>query len=216
MSEVATYLKVGTTAIVLAMIEDDALGEDLAPRQSRGGPPAGVHDPTLSTTIMLRDGSRATALEIQWGLLERARKYEQSQASTCRRGRSVRRARPWETVLTGLESDPASVANGSTGSPNSGCSTATPRAPRIEWGSSKLGDRSAVPRPARRPVPRAAGRPRHAWSPRRGRRGRDRTAGTTRAYFRGRCLQKFPDDIVAANWDSLVFDIGATRFAGCR
>ena len=30
----------------------------------------------------------------------------------------------------------------------------------------------------------------------------------TRAYFRGRCLEKFPDDIVAANWDSLVFDIG--------
>ena len=32
---------------------------------------------------------------------------------------------------------------------------------------------------------------------------------TTRAYFRGRCLQKFPNDVVAANWDSLVFDVGA-------
>jgi proteasome accessory factor A len=31
---------------------------------------------------------------------------------------------------------------------------------------------------------------------------------TTRAYFRGRCLQRWPDDIVAANWDSLVFDVG--------
>jgi proteasome accessory factor A len=31
---------------------------------------------------------------------------------------------------------------------------------------------------------------------------------STRAYFRGRCLEKFPDDIVAANWDSIVFDIG--------
>jgi hypothetical protein len=31
---------------------------------------------------------------------------------------------------------------------------------------------------------------------------------TTRAYFRGRCLQKFPNEIVAANWDSMVFDIG--------
>ena len=31
---------------------------------------------------------------------------------------------------------------------------------------------------------------------------------TTRAYFRGKCLQKWPGDIVAANWDSLVFDIG--------
>ena len=30
----------------------------------------------------------------------------------------------------------------------------------------------------------------------------------TRAYFRGKCLQKWSSDIVAANWDSLVFDIG--------
>ena len=29
MSEVATYLKIGTTAILLSMIEDDALGDDL-------------------------------------------------------------------------------------------------------------------------------------------------------------------------------------------
>ena len=83
MSEVATYLKVGTTAIVLAMIEDDALGDEWV----LGNPVAAIrqvsHDPTLRQTIMLRDGSRATALEIQWGLLERARKYEQSHGLSC-------------------------------------------------------------------------------------------------------------------------------------
>lgn len=31
---------------------------------------------------------------------------------------------------------------------------------------------------------------------------------STRAYFRGMCLQKWPNDVVAANWDSVVFDIG--------
>jgi proteasome accessory factor A len=30
----------------------------------------------------------------------------------------------------------------------------------------------------------------------------------TRAYFRGKCLQKFADNVVAANWDSIVFDVG--------
>ncbi|MSV91271.1 MAG: proteasome accessory factor PafA2, partial [Actinobacteria bacterium] len=30
----------------------------------------------------------------------------------------------------------------------------------------------------------------------------------TRAYFRGECLRRWSDQIVAANWDSLVFDIG--------
>jgi proteasome accessory factor A len=30
----------------------------------------------------------------------------------------------------------------------------------------------------------------------------------TRAWFRGRCVEKYGDAIVAANWDSLVFDAG--------
>jgi proteasome accessory factor A len=30
----------------------------------------------------------------------------------------------------------------------------------------------------------------------------------TRAYFRGRCVGKYRDALVAANWDSLVFDVG--------
>ena len=30
----------------------------------------------------------------------------------------------------------------------------------------------------------------------------------TPAYFRGKCLQRWASDIVAANWDSLVFDVG--------
>ena len=48
MSEIATYLKIGTTAIVLAMIEDDALGEDWL----LANPVAAIrqvsHDPTLT------------------------------------------------------------------------------------------------------------------------------------------------------------------------
>ena len=31
---------------------------------------------------------------------------------------------------------------------------------------------------------------------------------TTRAYFRGMCLTRFASEIVAANWDSIVFDVG--------
>ncbi|MCL5973970.1 MAG: proteasome accessory factor PafA2 family protein, partial [Actinobacteria bacterium] len=30
----------------------------------------------------------------------------------------------------------------------------------------------------------------------------------TRAYFRGTCLAKFPGSIAAANWDSIIFDLG--------
>jgi proteasome accessory factor A len=30
----------------------------------------------------------------------------------------------------------------------------------------------------------------------------------TRAWFRGQCLARFPEAVVTANWDSLVFDLG--------
>jgi hypothetical protein len=29
----------------------------------------------------------------------------------------------------------------------------------------------------------------------------------TRAYFRGRCLEKYPDEVAAASWDSVIFDL---------
>jgi hypothetical protein len=31
---------------------------------------------------------------------------------------------------------------------------------------------------------------------------------STRAYFRGQCVARFPEQIVAANWDCVVFDVG--------
>ena len=111
MSEVATYLKVGTTAILLAMIEDNELGDEWL----LGNPVPAIrqvsHDPTLRRTIILRDGRRATALELQWGLLERARKYEHThglQPVGEETGADV--LAKWEHVLAGLEGDPVGVA----------------------------------------------------------------------------------------------------------
>jgi proteasome accessory factor A len=30
----------------------------------------------------------------------------------------------------------------------------------------------------------------------------------TRAYFRGRCLERYPGEVAAASWDSVIFDVG--------
>jgi proteasome accessory factor A len=30
----------------------------------------------------------------------------------------------------------------------------------------------------------------------------------TRAFFRGRCLAQYPQQVAAASWDSVIFDIG--------
>ena len=112
MSEVATYLKVGTTAIILAMIEDDVLGTDLVLANPVPAIRQVSHDPSLTRTVLLRSGRRATALEVQWSLLERAQKYERSHGLAAvgdAVGADVMQR--WETVLNGLESDRSSVAH---------------------------------------------------------------------------------------------------------
>lgn len=210
MSEVATYLKVGTTAIVLSMIEDDELGDDLVLAHPVPAIRQISHDPTLTQTVLLADGRRASGLEIQWGLLERAQKYERSHGlESVGIDVGVDVLERWETVLTGLERDPDSVAHQVDWVAKQRLVAGYQQRHGLEPGSPKL---------------KAIDLQYHDMRPDRClalRAGLDTlvdldtaTAAmtepptSTRAYFRGRCLDKFAADIVAANWDSLVFDIG--------
>lgn len=210
MSEVATYLKVGTTAIVLAMIEDDELGDEWV----LAGPVAAIrqvsHDPSLRRTVMLRDGRRVTALEVQWGLLERARKYEQTHGLAAvgeEVGADVMTR--WERVLTGLERDPESVGDQVDWvakrrlvrgyADRHALDDGSPRLKAIDLQYHDLrADRCLAARVGLQTMVAPADAVDAMTNP----------PTTTRAYFRGRCLQKYPNQIVAANWDSLVFDVG--------
>ena len=210
MSEVATFMKVGATSIVLAMIEDDVLGDDLVVANPVGAIRAISHDPSLRRSILLRSGRRATALEIQWSVLERARAYERShglEAVGVDVGADV--LRRWESILTGLERDPDTVAD------------------VVDWVAKRRVVEGFADRHGLRPGDaklKALDLQYHDMRPEKclaTKVGLQVIADplavqaaitepptTTRAYFRGRCLQKWPADIVAANWDSLVFDIG--------
>ena len=106
--EVATFLKVGTTAIVLAMVEDGFIDKDL----SIIGPVAAMrtvsHDPTCRATVELLDGGRITAVELQWEFLRLAQKYADETGLDACGGDEVGGmvlAR-WESVLADLERDP--------------------------------------------------------------------------------------------------------------
>ncbi len=210
MSEVATYLKVGTTAIVLAMIEDDVLGTDLVLANPVPAIRQISHDPTLTRTVLLRSGRRATALELQWSLLERAQKYERSHGLSAvgdAVGADVMQR--WETVLNGLERDRSSVAHwvdwvakerlvrGYSERHGIAAGDARLKALDLQYHDMRA-DRSLAGRVGLEVMIPADEVMAAMTSP----------PTTTRAYFRGRCLAKWPDDIVAANWDSMVFDLG--------
>jgi Pup amidohydrolase len=210
MSEIATYLKIGTTAIVLAMIEDDSLGEDWLLANPVSAIRQISHDPSLTRTIMLRDGRRVTALEVQWGLLERARKYERSHGLACvdeRVGLDV--LARWEHVLTALEHEPNSVAGWVDWvakrrlvdgyADRHGLTPGSPRLKAIDLQYHDL-------RPGKGLAERAGLET--LIDPDDVERAVLEPPTSTRAYFRGRCLAKYADEIVAANWDSIVFDVG--------
>ena len=66
MSQVATLLKVGTTAFVLAMIEDDFLPREIVFAHPVAALRNISSDLSLAEPQQMADGTQATALDIQW------------------------------------------------------------------------------------------------------------------------------------------------------
>ena len=109
--EVATFLKVGTTAIVLAMIEDGFIDKDL----SLSGPVPAMrtvsHDPTCRATVDVASLGRCTAIEVQWEFLRLARKYADETGLEACGGDEIgaQVLDRWEQTLSALERDPAEL-----------------------------------------------------------------------------------------------------------
>ena len=80
LAEAATYLKMGSTSLVLALIEAGGLREDLVLADPVREIHAVSHDPSLTHRLTLRDGRRMTALEIQRAYLEAAADLAEKQA----------------------------------------------------------------------------------------------------------------------------------------
>jgi Pup amidohydrolase len=210
LNEVQTFLKLGSAALILAAVEAEALDEPLTLDDPVDAMWRVSHDPTLAGTVRLADGSSARPLDLQWLLLERVSKYvEVAGASTVEREVLA----TWESILTDLEHDPLSTRD------------------RLDW-TSKLWlleeyrDREGLDWAS--PKIRLLDLQYHDVDHTRGLYHRLAAAGRvtrlftdddvesavvtpppgTRAYFRGTCVSKYASAIVAANWDSLLFDTG--------
>jgi proteasome accessory factor A len=212
MSEVATYLKLGTTALVLAMIEDKFLAADLAVEAPVAELRAVSHDPSCRHLVTLRDGRRMTAVQLQMEYLELARKYTEDKYGTDVDDATADVLARWESVLSRLADDPMQCARELDWvtkleilegyRARDGLSWNHPRLQlvdlqypdvRPERGLyNRLAARGRVTRLLDEPaVERAVMEP----------------PDDTRAFFRGRCLQRYPESVAAASWDSVIFDI---------
>src|SRR5262245_15844570 len=112
LSEIATYLKVGVTAIILSMIEDDVLPGDLALAKPVFAMREVSHDLSLRQPLDLADGRKVSALDIQWELYDRAKKYELEHGlSSVGEAVGADLMARWGAVLAALESDVLSLAD---------------------------------------------------------------------------------------------------------
>jgi proteasome accessory factor A len=216
MSEVSTYLKVGTTALVLAMIEDRWFadtGVDLSIETPVAALRAVSHDPTLKHQVTLRDGRQLTGLQVQLEYLEQARKFVQDRYGDDADEQTVEVLNRWESVLERLGTDPMSLARELDWVAKLELLTGYRDREGLDWSAHKLqlvdlqySDVRADKGLYNRLV--ARGRMQRIVSDAEIDAAVTEPPDDTRAFFRGRCLARYADDVAAASWDSVIFDVG--------
>jgi proteasome accessory factor PafA2 len=212
LAEISTYLKVGMTALVLAMIEDRVLTQDLGV----DGPVVQMHevshDPSLEHLVPMRSGRRMTALDIQEAYLEAARVYVADTLGDDADAQTLDVLDRWGSVVERLRRDPFECRRELDWVAKLALLESYRDRDGLEWDDPKL---------ALIDLQYSDLRPEKGLYARLLARGQiDRLLGDaeieaavgsppedTRAYFRGRCLAQYAERIAAASWDSVIFDL---------
>jgi proteasome accessory factor PafA2 len=212
MSQFATLVKLGSTSLLLAVLE--SRGPDIfppPPRQPVRALRAYSADPTMTVAYEADDGRSRTAWDYQDELWSLARNFIDSNDTTLVAPESEVEfiMLQWREMLDGVRDDLTSVAD------------------RVDW-VAKLrlvsGLRERYDLEADHMKLRAIDLQYHDIRPERSLAARcslrelvsheeavralTTPPPSTRAYFRGRCIEKYSENIAAANWDSVVFDLG--------
>jgi len=212
MAELSTYLKVGTTAIVLDLIENGVEFPNLELDDPVQAIKEVSRDVGLKKTLKLADGRMISAIDLQRVYLKAAMDFFACHELTQMTKDILVR---WEEVLDKLEKDPFLLVREldwvakwhliSSYMDRKGCGWNDSRVSlldlqyhdvRPEKGLYYTLERSNM-------IERLLQDSDIAKA--------ERTAPTdTRAYFRGNCLKKYARQIYAASWTSVLFDVGNT------
>ena len=212
MSHVATLVKLGSTALLLAALEDFGVANFPAlPRFPVKAIRAFGWDPSLRTAVDCEDGTTRTAWDYQDHLWNVAQNYvnRTGGAAVASVSEVELIMEQWRQMLDGVRDDREVVAD------------------RIDWVAKfriieGLKERHGLdaddPRLAAVDLQYHDIRPEKSLAYRAGLRrlfsedeidvALRQPPVETRAYFRGRCVEKYGESLVAANWDSLIFDLG--------
>ncbi|HUH07514.1 MAG TPA: depupylase/deamidase Dop [Egibacteraceae bacterium] len=210
MSEVCTYLKLASTALVLSMVEDGFLPDPPLLAHPVKALHAVSHDLSCRLPLELKDGRRATPIELQGHYLEQAKRYCKDREGPWWAFDALG---VWERILTALEDDPTSLDGVVDWVTKHQILQRYVARDGLAWDDDKLKlidvqyhdvrqDKGLYNRLV------ARGRVERIVSEDEVRRAMTDPPEDTRAYFRGRCLEKYRDQVAAAGWDSIIFDVG--------
>ncbi len=212
LAEVSTYLKVGTTSLVLAMIEDGFLDLDLSVERPVTELHDVSHDPALAHLVTLRSGRKLTGVQLQMEYCEQARKYVEDRYGSDADAVTLDVLERWESVLTRLENDPRSLRRELDWVAKLDLLEGYRSRDGLDWDSPRL---EAIDlqysdvRPGKGlyHLLAARGRFERIVDDRAIEHAVLHPPEDTRAFFRGRCLALYGDQVAAASWDSVIFDL---------
>lgn len=214
MSQFANYLKLGTTSLVLSMIEDDFLKIDLDLHDAVSYMHKVSHDFEFKETLTKRDGSTITALEIQQIFIDHAFEYVEQFDKADPMTMDV--LNNWQRVIDKLRTDPISLANELDWVAKFTIMDAYRKRDNALWNDPRI-ETVDIQYADLRPekglglLLAAKGRMRTLFSEEQIARAITNPPEDTRAFFRGNCVINFEEQIAAASWDSIIFDLGITE-----
>jgi proteasome accessory factor PafA2 len=215
MSEWATALKIGTTALVLDLIERGQAPQ-LEIAQPIDANKSISRDQTYDWIIELKDGRKISAIEVQRIYLRAAAKLEE-ESSTASPARTEDRQwilQEWENVLNDLERDVMTTRDRVDWAAKKFLLNALQEEEKLSWNDPwlqsidleyhnvdlesglyyELARQGSIRRLVKEEEIKTA-----IFTP----------PETTRAFFRGRSVARFNDQIASIQWDELVFANGA-------
>ena len=213
MSQVSTFLKLGTTALVLAMIEDNVFFKGSLRLEDPVRDIKRISHDIELTYLLKADGSKEfSALDIQYLFLEAAQDYVLKGGGEVVGGDEIAKQilERWENTLEGLSQDPLSLYKTVDWIAKYRIMDAYRNKHSLNWRSEKLAaidlqyhdirDDKSLFNLANMETLFMESELRVAEK---------EPPHSTRAYFRGKMLSKWPANIVSANWDSIIANTNA-------
>jgi proteasome accessory factor A len=209
MSEYTIWLRNGVTALVLSMIEDGAIDRNLSLRDPVRAIKEISHDPTCAKEVELERGGSRSAVQVQAEYLELAQRYVRANPTP----ELADLLAQWELVLVALERDPMELATRIDWVIKQAMIERFMERKGLDWESPQVQMLDLQYHDLRRDrglyyLLERQGQVERIVTDEEISRAIQEPPEDTRAYFRGRCLQRYGPEVFGVNWDSISFGIG--------